>query len=179
MAKIKILVTGAGGFIGRAFIESLSRDRFDIFALDIKKSRYADPRVKKFYRQDITKPFRLEGSFDFVFHLAAYNVTHVGKKDPVSYGRVNVKGTRHIIESAPAKNFILMSTAKVYRCEGKPIHEMSPLGPENDYEKSKLEAEMVCRKYIPRDQLTIFRPVNIVARARQIKPFFPYCFEKP
>jgi len=177
MDKIKILVTGATGFIGRAFLKRLDQNIFDVYAL----SNEALPEsalggLKNFYLQDISRRFRLNQTFDFVFHLAAYNVTHVGEQSPDVYEKINVQGTRHILESAEIRNFVFMSTAKVYKPEGIPITEASPLSPDTDYAESKLRAEELCGKHFQGNRLTILRSVNIVGPGQEPKAVIPVFF---
>ena len=174
----KILVTGASGFIGRAFIQTLNHNAHAVYGLDLHfPDSLKNYRLKDFYTVDLTKPFELKGSFDFVFHLAGYNVTHVGPREESLYLQVNVEGTKNLLKAAPIKNFIFLSTSKVYKNEGKVINEDSKVAPENDYEKSKLQAEIICQKYFKGSHLTILRSVNIVGPGQSAKAVIPVFFE--
>lgn len=177
---MKILITGVNGFIGKALARGLAGDGDDIFGLDGVEGRWgANERLlKKFFLQDITQPFSIEEKFDYVCHLAALNVTHVDKADYARYHHVNAEGTENLIKAVRTDKFVLMSTAKVYRKEGPVIDEDSPLGPAADYEKSKLAAEEICRKYLRRDQLIILRPVNIVGPGQADKAVLPLFFKQ-
>ena len=177
MGKIKILVTGANGFVGKTFIKNIDKDFYNIFALSRKRPVGLDKGIE-FYEQDITQPFKLTQSFDFVFHFAAYNITHVGETDYKIYQKVNVEGTRNLLNAIKVKNFIFMSTAKVYKCAGGPLDENSPLEPKNDYEKSKLEAEKICQNSFKSGRLTIFRSVNIIGPGQAEKALLPILFRK-
>ncbi|VAX35706.1 UDP-glucose 4-epimerase [hydrothermal vent metagenome] len=162
---MKILITGADGFIGRRFVEVFKKTSHNVY-----------PLIRK--NQDITKPFKLEESFDYVFHLAACNVTNVGKADYNFYHQVNVQGTENVIKAVNTKHFVLMSSALVYKKEGKDIDEASPIEPQSDYAKSKWEAEKVCQKYFSDDQLTIVRAVNVVGVGQAEKAVLPVFFKK-
>lgn len=171
---MNILVTGATGFIGRAFIHTLAQHPHNIFGLALKKN---DPDfdyslVKDFFVQDISQPFKIPGSFDWVFHLAALNITHVGKIDAQAYHRVNIQGTENFLKAVTAKKIVFMSTAKVYRRQER-IDESSDILPENDYERSKWMGEKVCRRYLKPDQLVVLRPVNIVGPGQADKAVLP------
>lgn len=161
----KILVTGAGGFVGQALCRRLITLGHAVTAL----TREA---------QDITKPFSLKAEFDFVFHLAAHNITHVGDTGADLYHLVNVEGTRNVLKAVAAKHFVLLSTAKIYLAQGKPITEDSPLLPLKEYEKSKLAAENVCADLVNSKSLLIFRAVNIVGKGQPDKAVIPVLFKK-
>lgn len=177
MVKLNVLVTGANGFIGKSFINSLDQHRYNISALDNKNDQSLDrPRITKIFVQDISLPFQLQETFDYVFHLAALNVTHVDKASYEDYHRINVMGTRNLIKAAHTKKFVFMSTAKVYQKKGGDITEDSLVNPEADYEKSKFAAEEMCRRSLGPDQLVILRPVNIVGPGQAEKAVLPVFF---
>ncbi len=159
---MNILVTGANGFIGRRLSSRLKARGHHAAALS----------------QDISKPFSLNGRFDFVIHLAAHNITNVGAKDTGLYTAINVDGTKNLLQAVHAKKFIYLSTAKVYKNEGLPITEDSPLGPQGAYEQSKLKAEEVCRALLKKESLVILRPVNVMGWGQAPKAVLPVFFQK-
>ncbi len=162
---MKILITGANGFIGHPLVQSLKNTEHQIYPLTHKE-------------QDITKPFQLKESFDCVVHLAACNVTHIGQTDYEQYHRVNVLGTENVIKSVDTQHFIFISTALVYKKEGKDIDESSPIEPQGDYAKSKWEAEKVCQKYLGENKLTILRLVNVAGEGQAEKAVIPIFIKK-
>ncbi|HOW35831.1 MAG TPA: NAD(P)-dependent oxidoreductase [Candidatus Omnitrophota bacterium] len=175
---MNILVTGANGFVGQELIRILAKTQHRICGLDLEPGKAVLPKIfEKFYVQDITKKFNLNQSFDVVFHLAACNLTHVGKADRQKYYDVNAEGTKNLIESSKIRKFVFLSTAKVYQLLPGEINEASPVSPLSDYEKSKLEAEDVCRQYFSDDDLTIFRSVNIVGERQAEKAVIPVFFK--
>ena len=178
MAKLNILVTGANGFIGKIFLNRLDQQKYNIFALAKQDdSNITYSRLTKFFFQDISIPFHLDETFDYIFHFAALNVTHVDKVSHEAYTLVNVAGTQNLIKAVHTKKFIFMSTAKVYQKTGKVIREDSPVQPEGDYEKSKFAAEEICRHFLKPDQLIILRPVNIVGPGQTDKAMLPIFFK--
>jgi len=160
--SLHILVTGAGGFVGRRLIARLK----------------AHGHRTEIFPHDLTQPFSLDGSFDVVVHLAAYNITSVGERNEAFYAAVNVEGTKRLLETVHAKRFFYLSTVKVYKNEGKPLIEESPLGPVGGYEQSKLKAEEICRQLIPQDSLVILRSVNVLGWGQAPKAVLPVFFEK-
>ena len=178
MTKLNILVTGSSGFIGGAIIKFLARNEWNVFALDCQQ--LPDdilPHIKLFYHQDITKPFVLDKSFDLVIHLASLNITHVGEASFDDYYEANVLGTKNLIRAVDTKTFIFMSSSKVYKQQGIKIFENSIVDPVDDYAKSKLQAEEICRKCFSGENLLILRSVNIVGAGQFKKAIIPVFFD--
>lgn len=173
---MKILVTGANGFVGKILVRRLAGKGHRVFALD--RSQAGGSPAVEFYEQDIGVPFQLSEGFDFVFHLAAHNVTHVGDRGAGLYEQINVRGTENVLNAARCRNFVFLSTAKVYKNDGKPVAEDAPLLPLNAYEKSKLAAEAVCAKVFKGKNLCVFRSVNIVGPGQPEKAVIPVLFKK-
>ena len=159
---MNILVTGAGGFVGKSLCPRLVQRGHNVSGL----------------AHDITTPFPSPLRFDLVVHLAAHNVTHVGDKDSGLYARVNVQGTKNVLEAVDSGHFIFLSTAKVYKNEGLPLTEDSPVGPAVAYEASKLKAEEACRSFFKGKRLVILRPVNIMGEGQAPKALLPIFFQK-
>ncbi|MCB9771019.1 MAG: NAD(P)-dependent oxidoreductase [Candidatus Omnitrophica bacterium] len=177
MKTAKILVTGANGFVGQALYRRLMALGYHVFGLDRINSSMSKGFVK-FYCIDITAPFKIDEEFDFVFHLAAHNVTHVGSQETDLYHAVNVKGTENVLNAVKAAHFIFLSTTKIYKAEGKTLDERSPLLPAQEYEKSKLAAENLCREMCDAEKLLILRSVNIVGKGQPDKAILPVLFKK-
>lgn len=159
---MNILVTGATGFIGQRLCRCLKDGGHQIITLS----------------QDLTKIFSLEGHFDVVVHLAAYNITNVGAKDESRYTAVNVEGTRHLLEAVKTDRLIYLSTTKVYKNEGRPLTEESPPAPQGPYAQSKLQAEEICRSLFKKESLVIFRSVNCLGFGQAPKAVVPVFFQK-
>ena len=172
----KILVTGANGFVGQALCRRLIKLGYSVYGLD--RSSPIVVGLTHSYQQDITQSFTLSEDFNFVFHLAAYNVTHVGHQSAQQYQTVNVLGTQNVVAAVKTAHFVLLSTTKVYLSQGKMIDENAPVLPLQEYEKSKLAAEEVCRKELDNCSLVIFRSVNIVGKGQPEKAVIPVLFKK-
>ena len=171
-----VLVTGANGFVGRALVQRLIAAGHIVSALDTAPDAALPPGLQRFYTQDIGLPFEIAEPFDFVFHLAARNITHVGAVDYAELQRVNVNGSENVLRAVAAPDFVFMSTSKVYQQAGQPIDESSPTMPLADYERSKLEAEHALSALFAGKRLTIFRAVNIVGRGQAEKALVPVLF---
>ena len=127
MRKKAILVTGASGEIGQAFIKSFAeQDRRSIVAIDIKAVPEDLHPYVVFHQADIQDSDlmnRLVGEFDFeaIYHLAAYLSTKA-EHSPYEAHRVNVEGTLTLLKLAADQSdrndksvkFIFPSSIAVY-----------------------------------------------------------------
>lgn len=147
---MKVLITGATGFFGRAIALRLSEVGCDV----IKTSRnpYPDTDLKHL---DITLPdscrklFAENKDIDTVVHCAAIAHKRQGTFTEGYYRMVNAGGTLNVLESSVAfsvKRFIFISSVAIYGEFDLPIpvteeHPAMPLGP---YATTKKTAEEYC-----------------------------------
>ena len=165
----RVLVTGAGGFIGSHLAaDQHSRGR-RVVALDLDPSRVAhleQPGRFEIVQGDFTDPAvarRALNGVDTVFHLAA---AHLGTRaSEADHWRVNVEGVRGLADAAReagVRRFVHCSTVGVYgRVQDPPADENSPCRPDLAYERTKLAGEAVVEAAI-RDRglpAVILRPV--------------------
>lgn len=165
---MKILVTGASGFLGGHLAEHLTARGYTLRALVRKTSNTSLLRelgVELAYG-DITSPETLGPAtrgVDAVIHLAAY-YTFFGKKQ--LYELVNVKGTEWLARAAlenGVKRFIYCSsTEAIGPVKEPPGDENTPLNPQFEYGRSKARAEKIVRELASQGlQYTIIRPSGI------------------
>lgn len=99
-----------------------------------------------------------------VFHLAA--IAFVGHGSPLDFYRVNVGGTRNLLQalaglSQPPQSVLLASSANVYgNAAGGLLAEDTPIQPANDYAVSKAAMEMMARLWTERLPIALTRPFN-------------------
>jgi nucleoside-diphosphate-sugar epimerase len=170
---MRVLVTGAKGFVGKAIISALSQSRIEFVILDLPPAP-ADIPPENFFGVDITKVEELEGlsnigGIDAVIHAAGL-AHQFGVVTREKFWRVNVDGTENATRLAArlnAKRFILISSVSVYGKvgeEGSERSETSACNPEGLYAESKYESENAARRVCEKHgiDLTILRLATVI-----------------
>jgi dTDP-glucose 4,6-dehydratase len=153
---LRVIVSGAAGFIGSHMCDRLLAERHAVIGLDnfLTGSRRniahlaGEPRFC-FIEQDIIQPFAIEGPLDAVINLASPASPKDYLEHPIATLDAGSVGTRHMLELALEKDahFLLTSTSE---CYGDPlVHpqpetywgNVNPVGPRSCYDESKRFAE--------------------------------------
>jgi len=144
---LKILITGATGFVGRNLVEALSGEKHQLYAL-VRRTGKADflrtNNVRLVYG-DITEGKGLKETFSLGFD-AVYHCSGLVEDTRLErLMEVNVKGTESIcrlaLETKVPRLIYLSSVAVVSGNPDVPLREDLPLKATNNYGISKLEAE--------------------------------------
>ena len=170
---MRALVTGADGFVGKHLTSHLRARGDDVVGVDRDCDVTDLARVLETIRE--AKP-------DVIYHLAA--MTHVGDSwvSPTEFVRVNVLGTRNVMEAAhqaaPDASLLFVSSADVYgvvSADELPIEETHRAVPVNPYSQSKREAEILVKKMAREYGLRalIVRPFNHVGPGQSVKFVVP------
>lgn len=144
---MKVLVTGANGFVGRGLCPHLARH-----GIDVRMAvRGADSRLPDAVVVGEIGPHTQWGEaladVDVVVHLAArVHVMRDSASHPLEeYRRVNVEGTRRLAQAASeagVRRMVLLSSVKVNgEAREQAYTETDPPRPKDDYGRSKWEAE--------------------------------------
>ncbi len=167
---MKILLTGATGFIGRKLANRLVEDEHQIIALVRPTSNTAGlPESVEFREADLLKFDELEKiveGAEVVIHLAAYFDFYPSDVDLLY--QVNVEGTRNLMNACVGTNierFIYGSTTEVIGpVRYPPGNEDTELLPQFDYSKSKVMAESAIREISKDTGLNhiILRPTGVM-----------------
>lgn len=154
-APRNVLVTGAGGFIGRHLVvDQLARGR-RVHGIDLQTgglaatggdlvSQEVDVRATEQLRPHLA-------ACDTVFHLAAAHLDVL--KDADYFHEVNVRATERLVRAAAdegVRRFVHCSTVGVYgSLASLPADEETPPAPDIAYEASKLDGERAVREAAP------------------------------
>jgi UDP-glucose 4-epimerase len=142
---MRVLVTGAAGYIGSAVVQALAGNGHEPVALVHHKAALADVEAKQ---GDLLDSSSLAGALDgvdAVCHLAGLTSGRESFERPVEYFRVNVSGTLALLEamaSSGVRQLVFASTAAIYGTpDRQPMNEDLPDNPPHPYAASKAAAE--------------------------------------
>ena len=139
---MRIVVTGAAGFIGSHVVEALAAAGHEVIGID-RRPQAKGVRLD-LATQDAT-PY-IENA-DAVVHLAGRPGVRRSWDDPATW-RDNVDATRRLLESCgrTGPRVILASSSSVYGSAARPCTEDDDTHPESPYGYSKKEAERLARE---------------------------------
>jgi nucleoside-diphosphate-sugar epimerase len=152
---MKILVTGANGFIGSHLCKHLLAKDHEVLAV-VRTKGSAPPATTELVIPDIGPTTSWLGSFsdiDAVVHLAArVHVMNDTSADPeAEFRRINAAGTATLAREAAnsgVRRFVYLSTIKVNgeRTDGTPFSATDAPRPQDPYGLSKHEGELELRR---------------------------------
>lgn len=151
---MKILVTGAAGYVGSFVAHGLVDAGYDVVALDslVEGNIEALPQSVTFVHGDVANQRLVnqvfqEHGFDAVVHLAGFTLIPPSLKDPLGCFEMNVGATMGLLRAMAnhsVKKIVFSSSAAVYGMpEQVSIPESHRLAPENPYGRSKLMIEQL------------------------------------
>ena len=146
---MKILVTGASGYIGSHLCKTLKEHGHSVHGWDIEfhgEKNNVQFYCDEYYNIDVTGQY-VGGIYDVIVHLAGRSVVPQSLKEPSEYYRVNVGGTDNMLTKMhQTPHFIFASTSSAW--------EMA-----SPYARSKVAAEDVIKEKA--NGFTIFRFFNV------------------
>ncbi|HBL22506.1 MAG TPA: NAD-dependent dehydratase [Deltaproteobacteria bacterium] len=186
----KILITGAGGFIGSHLAERCVELGYSVRAyvhynskngwgwLDSSSSK-SDMEIVAGDIRDYDSVLKAINGCDTVFHLAALIGIPYSYTSPLAYLRINIEGTYNILESS--KNFhlesvLITSTSETYgSAQTVPINESHPSVGQSPYSASKIAADQLAISYhrsfgLP---VKIVRPFNTFGPRQSARAVIP------
>jgi dTDP-glucose 4,6-dehydratase len=158
---MRVVVTGAAGFIGSHLCEALLDRGHSVVGLDnlltgnVANIAHLRDRDLTFIRHDVTRHITLDGPVDFVLHWASPASPIDYLELPIQTMKVGSLGTHNALGLALAKKagFMLASTSEVY---GDPLEHpqketywgnVNPIGPRGVYDEAKRFAEALTLAY--------------------------------
>jgi len=159
---LRIVVSGAAGFIGSHLCDRLLQDGHTVLGLDSfltgsprNVAHLAGESRFELREQDITQPFSVDGPVDCVANLASPASPRDYLEHPIETLDVGSAGTRRMLDLAVAKGarFLIASTSE---CYGDPLEHpqaetywgnVNPVGPRSCYDESKRFAEALTMAY--------------------------------
>jgi dTDP-glucose 4,6-dehydratase len=159
---MRVLITGAAGFLGSHLAERFLNEGYAVVGLDnfVTGSRENAAILGEYdgfslIEHDISDPIFLDGDFDGVLHFASPASPVDYLEIPIQTLKVGSRGTQNALGIAMAKDarFLLASTSEVY---GDPqVHpqpetywgHVNPVGPRGCYDEAKRFAEAITMAY--------------------------------
>ena len=189
----KILVTGAGGFIGSHLAEELVRQGEDVRALVRYNSRdergLLEDLPKEMINQievvpgDLKDPDGVKKAVKGctkIFHLGALIGIPYSYVHPFDFIQTNVIGTANLLnaslENGAFERFIHTSTSEVYgTAQYVPIDEKHPLQAQSPYAASKIAADKLAESYALSFNLPVatLRPFNTFGPRQSLRAIIP------
>ena len=189
---MKILVTGADGFIGSHVVETLVKSGHDVRAFVLYNSfnswGWLDESDKAIldsidiFAGDIRDPHGVDKAVEkqeVILNLAALIAIPYSYHSPDTYIDTNIKGTLNILQAARrhgVKRVVQTSTSEVYgTAQYIPIDEAHPLHPQSPYAASKVGADQLALSFhasfdVP---VGILRPFNTYGPRQSARAVIP------
>lgn len=162
MAKERVLITGAAGFLGSHLCDRFIKEGYDVIAMDNLITGSMDNIAHlmgsehfEFYHHDVTKYVHVPGELKYILHFASPASPIDYLKIPIQTLKVGAHGTHNLLGLAKDKKarILVASTSEVY---GDPlVHPQSedyygnvnPIGPRGVYDEAKRFMESITMAY--------------------------------
>ena len=189
---VKVLVTGADGFIGSHLVEELVLKGMSVRAFVLYNSfgslgwlDEVDPKIRQsieIFAGDIRDPNGVRRAMqgcETVLHLAALIAIPYSYHSPDTYIDTNIKGTLNILQAArdlEVKRIVHTSTSEVYgTAQYVPIDEKHPLVAQSPYSASKIGADQLANSFYSSFETPVvtIRPFNTYGPRQSVRAIIP------
>lgn len=191
-AELKVLITGAGGFIGSHVAELLLREGHSVRALaryngkgswghlnQVAEELRSNLDVRLGDITDAPMVRDLVSGCDIVLHLAALIGIPYSYVAPSSYVSTNINGTLNVLEACRregVQRLVVTSTSEVYgTAQYTPIDEAHPLQGQSPYSASKIGADKLSESYHRSFDVPVvtLRPFNTYGPRQSARAIIP------
>lgn len=185
---MKILVTGAGGFIGSHLTERLIADGHEVRAFVrynshngwgwLENNNHPNLEVYSGDIRDYDSVHAAMKGVNVVYHLAALIGIPYSYVSPMAYIKTNIEGTYNVLQSARefGVRVIHTSTSEIYgTAQYVPIDEKHPVNPQSPYAATKSGADQLALTYhrsfdMP---IVVVRPFNTYGPRQSARAIIP------
>lgn len=188
----RVLITGAGGFIGSHLVDELLKKGADVTAFvhynarndwGMLEGRYSDTTENlSVIAGDVTDALFVKKAVaekEYVFHLAALIGIPYSYVAPESYINTNIKGTLNVMQACldhGVTRVVHTSTSETYgTAMYTPIDEKHPLQGQSPYSASKIGADKIAESFYCSFELpvTTIRPFNTFGPRQSTRAVIP------
>jgi len=187
---MKILVTGAAGFVGSHMVEKLVADGHEVRAMIHYNSEnnwgwLEESHVRNSIEviagdiRDYDSVFSAVNGVDTIFHLAALIGIPYSYVSPMAYVKTNIEGTYNILQAGrtlETPNILITSTSETYgSAQYIPMDELHPMVGQSPYSASKIGADNLAVSYFRSfaTPVKIVRPFNIYGPRQSARAIIP------
>ncbi len=151
---MRVLITGANGFVGPHLVQSLRQSQGDVEILATSRVAHSDPLLGTVEKLDVTDRAAVKAAIgrfqcSHIVHLAGLAAVTAAAINPKAAWEVNVQGTLNvaygILEEAPDCSLIFVGSGQVYGGSartGVPVDENTMLDPVDNYSVTKAAADL-------------------------------------
>ena len=181
VCKLKVLVTGAGGLLGREVCAELSRRRCEVYAI-IRPGATKHASGIEYIEldlADLTEMSKLPEGVDAVLHLAQSEKYQDFPNSALDIFNVNVLSTARLLDYCSKKGirkFILASSGGIYQGSDKPILESNAIGRPDKlgyYLGGKASIEFLSQSYADVFDVICLRPFFVYGAGQKRQMLLP------
>lgn len=163
--QLKVLITGSEGFVGKVLVTNLLSLGHEVEGIDRAKTSNLNYRRHKI---DLKDKVRIDpSSFDLVVHCAAAKGDwDISDKEFYDDNVIATENLLDYVRKCEVKKIIHFSTVAIYSRDETDGSESTKIEPDSVYGQTKLDSELLIRKYAEESRIptVVLRPSVIYGR---------------